>query len=293
MERDSAPWSCVTVDLHSVDLPEDIAFASEWLAAAGVAATFFIPSTLLLEPRYAGALRALPGLGHEVASHSHQHDWQEADALVSGQGLGFLSVSRATHENFFQRAPVSFRSPHWSTLAPATVAELMRLGYRADSSATPQRVPLFSSRPFSPGWLFSPRRPYALGPGLLEVPTSTLLVPAGGSTFLILREAAHGYLRLLETEARLLRDRVLLVQLHVEDLNPDSRRVRGFGRPGWDDLLLRRHGGFGIKWSFQEREPRRIAALHHAMVRRLASLRCHSLAEVTRAWAERERTAAS
>ncbi len=288
MEPDDAPRCCVTVDLHAVDLPEDVAFASEWLAGAGVAATFFIPSTLLLEPRYATVLRALPGLGHEVASHSHQHDWEEADALVSGRGLGFLATSRSLHEDFFQSAPVAFRSPHWSTLASATVAELERLGYRVDSSATPQRIPLLSSRPFAAGWLFTPRRPHALGPRLLEVPTSTALVPAGGSTFLILREGTLAFLGLLEAEARWRRDRVLVVQLHVEDLNPDSRRERGFGPLTWEDLVLRRRGGVGLKWSLQERDPRRIARFHHHMVQRLASMRCRCLAEVARAWRERE-----
>jgi hypothetical protein len=258
VERDSVPWSCVTVDLHAVDVPEDISVASEWLAAEGVAATFFIPSALLGEPRYASALRALPRLGHEVASHSHQHDGREVRALVTGRELGFLRESRDMHADFFQSAPVSFRSPHWSMLAPATIAELERLGYEVDSSATPQRVPLLSWHPFAPGWLLTPRRPHRLAGGLLEVPTSTLLVPAGGSTFLILRGATWGFLGLLEAEARWRRDRVLVVQVHAADLNPGSRRI---------------------------------ARLHQRLVRRLASLRCQCLAAVARAWRERERSA--
>jgi hypothetical protein len=282
--HDSTPQSCVTVDLHAIDLPEDIAFASEWLAGEGVAATFFVPSSLLLESRFATVLRALPELGHEVASHSHRHDWEEADALVTGRDLGFLSASRALHEDFFQSAPLSFRSPHWSVLAPATIAELARLGYQVDSSATPQRLPLLSSRPFAAGWLFTPRRPHPLVPGLLEIATSTLLVPAGGSTFLILRRATRVYLGLLEAEARWTRGRVLVVQLHVEDLNLDSRRVRGFGPLTLGDFMLRRRGGVGLKWSLQERDPRRITTVHHDLVRHLASLRCGRLADVARTW---------
>ena len=292
MGHDNAPWSCITVDLHSLDLPEDIAFASEWLAGEGVTATFFIPGALLLEPRYASVLRALPGLGHEVANHSHQHDWREADALVTGRGLGFLGDARALHEDFFRCAPLSFRAPYWSPLASATAAELARLGYQVDSSATPQRLPLLSSRPFAAGWLFTPRRPHALAPGLLEVPTSTFLVPAGGSTFLILRRVTHAYLALLEAEARWTRDRVLVVQLHVEDLNPATRRVRGFGPPTWHDLVLRRRGGVGLKWALQEHDPQRITPLHHGLVRHLATLRCGRLADVARAWTAERTTAA-
>ncbi len=287
MNGRAVPWSCVTVDLHDLDLPADIAVASEWLAAEGARATFFVPSAMLGEPRYATVLRSLPVLGHEVASHSHHHDWNEVKALVSGTGLEFLARSRALHEDFFQAAPESFRAPHWCTLAPATIAELARLGYRADSSATPQRLPFLSSQPTRRGWLFTERRPHLLAPGLLELPTSTLLVPASASIFLTLRRAAPLFVRALMVEARAAGDRAVVVQLHVEDLNPESQRVRGFGPPTWHDFLPRRQGGFGLKWRFHDLDPRRIAKVHQGLVRMLASFRRMPLAEIGREWCAR------
>jgi hypothetical protein len=282
MRSRAATLSCVTVDVHDVDMPEDVAVTAQWLASESVRATFFVPTALLLERRYHASLASLVDLGHEVASHGHLHDWDEVERLRRGERLGFLADSRARLEEFFRRAPVSFRSPHWCTLAPATIAELARLGYAVDSSATPQRLPFLSSRPFEPGWFFSPRRPHALAAGLLEVPTSTLLIPASAATFLTLRGATSVLMGALETEARLAHDRVLLVQLHVEDLSPDSLRVRGFGPLTWHDFLPRRRGGFGLKWALQERDQPRIVARQRQLVRRLAAMRCQTLEEIAR-----------
>lgn len=277
------PWSCVTLDVHEVDRPEDIDFAAGWLAARRVPATFFVPGLLLREARFRDVLATLPGLGHEVASHGLRHDWAEADALSAGHGLGFLAAARDLHEGALRARPVSFRAPYWVRLAPTAAAELARLGYEVDSSATPQRLPLFSSRPFAPGWLFAPRWPRPLAPGLLEIPTSTLLVPAGGSTFPILRGVSRAFLGVLAAEARWTGDRVLVMQLHAGDLNPDAPVAAAPGRIGWGDLLPRRTGGVGLRWRMFERDPRRRAALHQELVGRLAAGRCACLREVGRA----------
>lgn len=260
-----------TFDLHDVDLPDDIACASQWLRDSGFAATFFVPSSLLLMPRYADVLRALPRLGHEVGSHGHLHDWNEIEALMSGgdRALGFLERSRDLHADFFGVVPASFRSPRWCRLGRAAIDTLARLGYRADSSATPQRFPLFSSTPFEPGWWSSPRRMYPLAPGLVEVPTSTLLLPGGAPTFLTLRQAGSAVLlALLEFEARLDRNHPIVLQFHVEDFTPGSRRDRSWGRPTWRDFALRGRGGFRIKLFLRETNPDRIVDLHRGLVAR-------------------------
>src|SRR5512145_477440 len=97
------PIVACTFDLHDVDLPDDIVRTAEWFHDTGRAATFFIPSAMLEESRYAGALRRLPLLGHEVASHGHLHDWREIHALMNGtpHELRFLRESRERHAQFF------------------------------------------------------------------------------------------------------------------------------------------------------------------------------------------------
>ena len=288
MSRD-APIAEVafTFDLHDVDLPEDIVRAAEWFREQGRAATFFVPSAMLQETRYAEALRALPRLGHEVGSHGHLHDWREMDALMWGAAaeLRFLAESRDRFAQFFGVPPTSFRSPRWCTLGRAATSELVRLGYEADSSATPQRFPLFSARPFHPGWWSTPRRVHALAPGLIEVPTSTLLLPAGAPTFLTLRSVGtRVFLALIELEARLHRGRPIVLQFHVEDFSPESRRDRAWGRPTWKDLQLRPRGGFRFKVFLRDTDAERIVSAHSAIVSRYRRYRATTITDIARAF---------
>jgi hypothetical protein len=284
--RDSSPALACTFDLHEVDLPEDIVCSAEWFRDSGRVATFFVPSAMLQEARYADALRRLPCLGHEVASHGHHHDWAEIESLMSGapERLGFLAESRDRHAQFFGEAPTSFRSPRWCTLATAAIRELRRLGYVADSSATPQRFPPFSSTPFHPGWWACPRRIHELEPGLVEIPTSTLLAPAGAPTFLTLRSAGSRlFLALLESEARAKRDLAIVLQFHVEDFSPASRRVRTWGRPSWRDFVPRSRGGFGLKLFLRDTDPARIVRTHRGIVERFGGLAANTITALARA----------
>ena len=283
------PTVAFTFDLHDVDHPSDVRHAAEWFAERGLPATFFVPSALFAIAPLADELRRLPGLGHEVASHGHEHDWTEIDALMCGgpERLAFLRESHARHADFFGEAPVSFRSPRWCTLGPHAVRALASLGYAADSSATPQRFPLFSSTPLNPGWWASPRTVHELAPGLLEIPTSTLLVPAGAPAFLTFRAA--GSRALVSALARECRwsGAPLVLQFHVEDFTPATSRDRGWGRPSWRDLLPRARGGFRIKLFLRERDPDRIVATHHGIVDACAAFAPATIAGIARAEIER------
>ncbi|MEQ1833406.1 MAG: polysaccharide deacetylase family protein [Candidatus Eisenbacteria bacterium] len=266
-----SPDVALTFDLHYDDLPDDIVHAAEWFRECGRTATFFVPTAMVVERRYTSALRRLPDLGHEVASHGHFHDWPEMDGLMSGDAarLTFLEESLQRHADFFGARPLSFRSPCWCVLAPGSIHELRRLGYVADSSATPQRLPLLGSRPFHPGWWSSRRGVHEIAPGLIEVPTSTLLVPAGAPTFLTLRAAGTGVLlSLLDWEARWLGTGPLVLQFHVEDFAPGTQRDRSPGRPSWRDLLLRPRGGMRLKLYLRDSSSERIARLHRRIVER-------------------------
>ena len=283
----SAAPAAVTFDLHDVDEPDDVRIAAEAVARAGVRATFFVPSGLLALGRFHDALRALPGLGHEVASHSHTHERDEFFALRGGgSGLEFLERSRDLHAEFFRQAPTAFRAPFWGRIAPPAARRLAELGYRADSSATPQRLPWFGSSPFDRGWLFAPRAPFELAPGLLEVPTSTLFVPAVSQAFLLLRSSgSRALLDLLRLEASVTRDRVLVTAFHVEDFHADSPRHRRRPRRlRAVDFLPLPTGGVGLRRFVLERDPRRITAICSEVVRRIARLGPGPLTAIADTW---------
>jgi hypothetical protein len=279
----------VTIDVHRGDSPGDLAYTGEWLASAGVRATFFVPSALLELRRYRAPLRALPALGHEIGSHTHHHDAGEIDALArGGRGrLAFLARSKRLHEDAFREPPLSFRSPAWCTLGPAALEEIARLGYIVDSSATPQRFGFLSSTPFEDTWTFAPREPRYIRPGLLEVPTSTFLVPAGSPTFLIFRRTLSlAFVSMLLAEARLFPNRVVVLQLHPDDLNPASRHSTSPQPLRPMDFALRRRGGFGFKHHLKERNRSRISGTARAILELVAPARFATLGEIARSWRE-------
>jgi hypothetical protein len=246
----------VTIDVHDSDRADDIRIAAHVLAEGGVRATFFIPGAVLDRSHpFAGALRELPRLGHEAGTHAHEHDLREVEALARARSvseLPFLETARARFEDFYGFMPRAFRSPIWCRPNDLAFDELAHLGYEVDSSATPQRMPVLSSRPFSRGWLFTARSPYFLRSGLLEVPTTTAIVPAGSMTFRFLRKRLSLlFLRLLLAEANRC-SRVLVLQFHSLDLN--ARAEHDIPEP-WrlSDYVLKRHGGFGFRKHLLER----------------------------------------
>ena len=275
----------VTLDLHQGDEPTDITMAAEWLADAGVAATFLVPSAMLPSQRYSARLRELEALGHEVGTHTHNHDWTEINALMEGgpSRLGFMETSKRLFEDLFGRPPLSFRSAAWCPLGPGALDELQRLGYRVDSSTTPQRLGVLSSHPGRCRWMRMTRQPHFVRPGLLEVPTSTILVPAGAPTFLTLRRALSiGLVRILLAEAHLLGNRVVVLQFHATDFNPVSGEPPVRSRITLKDFVLSREGGFGFKQYLRDTNSARICAMTRALIDLTARHRRMTLAEVAR-----------
>jgi hypothetical protein len=259
----------LTVDVHAEDRPADISRAAAWLGEHGIPATFFVPSALFEEARFRPHVIRLPSLGFEVGSHGHDHDYVEIRALMRGAAadLDFLRRSHALYGDTFGGAPISCRSPAWCPLGPGAIAALVELGYRVDSSATPQRLPIFSSTPYANTWLFARRTPYELAPGLLEMPTSCLLLPAASPTWLTLRRrASSAFLRLLLWEARRRADRVLCMQLHVSDFMPDAAPPSPEEALGLRSFLLRRDGGLRFKLFLRERNPERVYAITLAII---------------------------
>jgi hypothetical protein len=254
----------LTVDVHQEDRPADVGRAAGWLAERGTPATFFVPSALFEDASFRPHIIRLPSLGFEVGSHGHDHDFVEIRALMQGATvvLDFLRRSHALYQETFGGSPVSFRSPAWCPLGPAAIDMLVDLGYRVDSSATPQRLPIFSSTPYANTWIRARRGVHELVPGLVEVPTSCLLLPAASPTWLTLRRrTASAFLRLLLWEARRWADRVLCVQLHVSDFVPDAAPPSREARLSLGSFLPRPDGGLRFKVFLREREPRRVYAI--------------------------------
>ncbi len=144
------PFATVSVDVDPVDLhlvgygyrglPADpgvyevaLPRLAELFERCGVRGTFFVVGRDA--GRHAGALRALAGAGHEVASHSFTHPL--AFASLGDAGMrGELERSRDALATATGRAPAGYRSPNFDMDRNA-LRVLAACGYRYDASAYP------------------------------------------------------------------------------------------------------------------------------------------------------------
>lgn len=271
----------LTFDLHHGDLPEDIRRCAMHLE--GTLSTFFVPTGILVGDRYRGALRELARAGHELGTHGHAHDIREIHALREGSraGTAALRASRELFADCFGVAPRAFRAPAWVRMHPRCIDALHELGYHVDSSSTPQRFGIFSSYPAESPWLFSRRGIHPLRDGLVEVPTSSLVLPLGAPTFQTLRHRASlAFLRAFMLEAALRPDVAVVVQLHVPDFLDDGPASGPHPPFTWRDLLPRNPGGMAFRYRLRERRPERIAATTTAILRALGRFEAMSLSGV-------------
>jgi len=240
----------ITIDLHPWGHPDDIPRARDWLDARSIPATFFVPTVMLAGGPFKTALLSLKQSIHQIGTHSHEHSLAEVTAIQSTrrQDLRFLEHSQQVFAEFYGDAPLCFRSPAWVRPSGVAYELLSELGYHVDSSATPQRLGLLSSYPFSNPWLAAPRRPTFITGNLLEIPTSSLLVPYGRLAAATFRTwGMRMFSAILLIEARLLKQRVLNLQLHAEDLVPSGPELARPKEPCLRDLLLKKHFGFGFR----------------------------------------------
>ena len=177
-------------------------------------------------------------------------------------------------------SPHSFRSPCWCKLGPDALDELQDLGYRVDSSVTPQRLSFMGSYPYEGSWFFASRRLRYLRPGLLEVPSSAFLVPASSTAFRIMRGLSLHFVRGLLWEAQNFGDRVVTVEFHPEDFNADSKRLWVWNGIKPRDFLLRRIGGFGFRHYLQDSSYRRISNTTESLLQLIEGHRTMTLTEI-------------
>jgi len=108
---------------------------AELFAEVGLPATYFAIGDDLQDPAAQQALRAVQRQGAEVASHSGAHDYR-LSRLSPGEIRSDLERAHQAITQVVGRPPVGFRAPGY-ILSPVLLAELIRLGYRYDSSVFP------------------------------------------------------------------------------------------------------------------------------------------------------------
>ena len=269
----------LTLDVHEhPELFNILSNSADVLERNNVRATYFIPAGLLRgSPAGRTAVRKLKDRGHSVGCHGLHHSTSE-DLGTMSPPAEFRLLKEATSmlEDALGGPVTSFRAPDFR-LSRRTLLFLSELGYKADLSVTPQRLPILSSSPWCLGWLFAPRSPYHPSErspyrrGLLpvkEIPTSCFLIPLAHGTIANLRPAIPArLLALLSTEARLFQ-RPLVAMLHPESLIGAAE----LWKPSlaWHDFFPRRNGGFHCRFYFlMERDPRTI---HRRIMRFLENL---------------------
>jgi len=263
--------SVLTFDLHSSDRPDDLSACADAMASRNMRVSFFVPTNMLEMRRFRAPLLRLQSEGHELGTHGHLHDREEMIALRGGSqaDLRFLRRSMLTFENFFGVPARNFRSPCWCPLGQPALDELCMLGYHVDSSSNPQRVPLLSSFPWDFRNVLAKRVPHFVRPGLLEIPTSSLLIPLGWPSFCVLRRRASLlFTELLVAESAVNERIVLVAQFHPSDFADEGPGFR-IPRRGWRDLIPRRVGGIQARRWFRSTDRRLVAEVSRLVFDRL------------------------
>lgn len=251
----------VTVDVHPSDFASRILCCNEFFAQRDIPVTFLISTSILQNSKVVPAIKTLQRCGHELGTHAHNHCANEIQALNSGSRsqLRFLGDSKSRFEDFLGESPVSFRSPTWCGVCKSALDELFYLGYKVDCSSTPQRPGILSSIPAENPWLFSPRKVHWIRDGLLEVPTSTFMLPLASPSFAMLRgPGSLLLLKILSAEVRKDNLKVLVISFDVDDFDPS--RIYVPPTHNWRQLIPSRRGGLQWRYWLRTYRPKEIFA---------------------------------
>jgi peptidoglycan/xylan/chitin deacetylase (PgdA/CDA1 family) len=96
----------------------------------GIKSTFFVPG--FTAERYPESVKEIVRRGHEVAAHGYMHE-NLSELRSPGTEVEIFRKSIGILERVAGNRPVGFRAPHWE-FTPNTVANLVRFGFRYDSS---------------------------------------------------------------------------------------------------------------------------------------------------------------
>jgi len=254
-----------TLDVH--EHPELISVlnrSADWFLQESERVTYFVPAGLVCEDRrLAGTLRGLKQRGHSIGCHGLDHSPAEDFARLNPiQEMTLLREATRILEDATGNAITCFRAPNFR-LSNRTLPFLAELGYKADFSVTPQRIPILSSCPWCFGWIWAPASPYHpsfLSPfrrgdvPLLEIPTTCFLVPLAHGTIANLDPCiVGGLLRISTLIAQRLKG-VIVPMLHPESVvGKDLRPTRTAA--SWKDFLPLTYGGMNCRYYFVQRDP--------------------------------------
>lgn len=164
----------------------------ELCEAFAIPSTLFVVTEDLADPDYAKRIKRAAKAGHEIACHSHHHDYDfstQSPAQIEAE----LHRSRQAIKAVVGRYPKGFRAPGYN-LSPALIEALPKAGFSYDSSLLPS--PLYwaaraaviagkslTARPSASligtaGDFFCESGPHRFENGLLELPmTGALGIP--------------------------------------------------------------------------------------------------------------------
>ena len=188
---------------------------------SGAHVTFFTLGWIA--ERYPQLVRDIVAAGHELASHGYGH--QRASDLGREAFFDDISRARALLEDIAGCAVVGYRAPSFSIGYGNLWAfdALLEAGYRYSSSVYPVQHDHY-------GMPDSPRFPYEVRPGLLEIPiTTTRLLgrnlPAGGGGYF--RLAPYPLSRWALRRVNDVDRRPAIFYFHPWEIDPGQPRIEG------------------------------------------------------------------
>lgn len=193
----------------------------ELFAIHGARATFFTLGWIA--ERHPELVRRIAAAGHEIASHGHAH--QRASEQTPAAFLADIRLAKAILEDLTGKAVAGYRAPSFSigTANPWAHDCVAEAGYAYSSSVYPVRHDHY-------GVPDSPRFPYRLPNGLLEIPITTARVagrnwPAGGGGYF--RFLPYALSRWQIERVNRADGRPAIFYFHPWEVDPAQPRVRG------------------------------------------------------------------
>lgn len=187
--------------------------------AKGARATFFTLGWIA--ERYPHLVRDIVAGGHELASHGYAH--LRASEQSREEFLEDVRRAKALLEDIGGRPVHGYRAPSFSIghSNPWAFDVLLEAGYRYSSSVYPVQHDHY-------GMVDAPRFPYAVRPGLVEIPITTARVlgrnlPAGGGGYF--RLAPYELSRWALRRVNDVDQRPAIFYFHPWEIDPGQPRV--------------------------------------------------------------------
>lgn len=196
----------------------------EMFDAAGVKATFFVLGWV--GDRFPSLVRQIASLGHEVASHSHEH--RLVYSQTPAEFRDDLRRARAILEAAAGHRVLGYRAPSYSVTRQSLWAfdVLIEEGYLYDASVYPIRHDRYGI----PDWPRHPHRVQRAGASIWEFPSMTVRVgginlPAGGGGYFRLLPywwTTFSFRRMNDVERQ-----PGMFYLHPWEVDPEQPRLNG------------------------------------------------------------------